>query len=68
MLLSNVMEDAVLGEFVVAGSSLALGLEREEKLCSDRGWQQAQNSPFLEMRRRHSRTRPSSLMLVDVLS
>lgn len=32
MLLSNVMEGAVLGEFVVAGSSLALGLEREEKL------------------------------------
>lgn len=32
MLLSNVMESAVLGEFVVAGSSLALGLEQEEKL------------------------------------
>lgn len=61
------METAILAEFVVAGSSLALGLEWEEKLWSDRGWPQAQNSPFLEMRRRHSRTRLSSLMVLDVL-
>lgn len=61
------MESAILGELFVAGSSLALGLEWEEKLWSDRGWQQAQNSPFLEMRRRHRRTKPSSLMLLDIL-
>lgn len=44
-----------------------LWLEHKEKSWSDRDSWEAQNSPFLEMRRRHRRNKPNSLMLVDVL-